>query len=103
MVLQRYAEVSIYTGFKLTNKIENSYTIIVPDEKDVFFIEYFAQLNLNQDIVISRGLCFNYQTDNLVIQKPGEDDDRSDKIVIAYGINLTNLGSRLTNLEAGGN
>jgi hypothetical protein len=40
-VLQGYAEVSNYTGFKLTNKIENSYIIIVHYEKDVFFMGYF--------------------------------------------------------------
>jgi hypothetical protein len=99
-VLQEYVEVSNYTGFKLINKIENSYTIIVPHEKDVSFIEYFGQPNINKDIVISRGLSFNHQTDNLVILKPGEDDDGSDKIVIPYGTDMTNLAYRLSILES---
>jgi hypothetical protein len=41
-VLQGYTEVSNYTKFKITNKIENSYTIIVPHEKDVSFMDYFG-------------------------------------------------------------
>jgi hypothetical protein len=48
-------------------------------------MDYFGQPNLYQDIVISRGLRFNDQTDNLVIQKPGEKDSGAGKIVIPYG------------------
>jgi hypothetical protein len=99
-VLQGYTEVSNYTGFKITNKIENSYTVIVPHEKDVSFMDYFGQPNIYKDIVISRGLRFNDQTDNLVIQKSGEDDDGTGKILIPYGTDLTNIGSRLTTLES---
>jgi hypothetical protein len=101
-ILQRYVEVNNYTEFKLRNKIENSYTIIVSHEKDVSFMDYFGKFNLTQDIVISKGLRFNHQTDNLVIQKPGEDDDESDKIVIPYKTDLTNLKTRLSTLESEG-
>jgi hypothetical protein len=38
-------------------------------------MDYFGQPNHNKDIVISRGLRFNDQTNNLIIQKPGENDD----------------------------
>jgi hypothetical protein len=92
-VLQGYTEVSNYSGFKLTNKIENSYTIIVPHEKDVSFTDYFGQPSIYEDIVILKGLRFNDQTDNLVIQKPGEEDGDAGKIVIPYGTDLTNIGT----------
>jgi hypothetical protein len=95
-ILQGYTEVSNYTGFKLTNKIKNSYKIIVPHEKDVSFMDYFGQPNHNKDIVISKGLRFNDQTDNLVIQKPGQADGGDGKIVIHYGIDLTNIGNGVT-------
>jgi hypothetical protein len=66
-------------------------------------MKYFGSPNLNQDIVISRGLRFNDQTTNLVIQKPGEADGRSGKIAIPYGTDLTNLGTGLTvESESGG-
>jgi hypothetical protein len=38
-------------------------------------------------------ISFQYQTDNLVIQKPGEKDDGVGKIVIPYGTDLTNFGN----------
>jgi hypothetical protein len=53
-VLQGYAEVSDYTGFKLTSKIENSYTIIVPHEKDVSFMDSWGSSTPSKDIVISK-------------------------------------------------
>jgi hypothetical protein len=96
-VLQGYTEVSNYTGFKITNKNENSYTVIVPHEKDVSFMDYFGQPSIYKDIVISKALRFNDQTDNLVIQKPGEDYGGGGKIVIF------NIKSRLRNLEIGRN
>jgi hypothetical protein len=92
-VLQCYTEVSNYTGFNLTNKIENSYTVIVTQEKDVSFLDYFGRPSIYLDIIISRGFRFNHQTDNLVIQKPGQADGGAGKIVIPYGTNLTNLGN----------
>jgi hypothetical protein len=42
IVLQGYTKISNYSGFKLTNKIENSYTIIIPHEKDISFMDYFG-------------------------------------------------------------
>jgi hypothetical protein len=65
-------------------------------------MDYFGQSNIYKDIVISKGLRFNDQTNNLVIQKPGEDDGGAGKIVIPYGTDLTNIGSRLTTLESEG-
>jgi hypothetical protein len=92
-VLQGYAEVSNYSGFKITNKIENSYTIIIPHEKDVSFKDSWGSSSTSNDIVISKGLRFNHQTDNLVIQKPGQGDGGDGKIIIPYGTDLTNIGS----------
>jgi hypothetical protein len=51
-VLQGYAEVSNYTGFKITNKNENSDTVIVLHEKNISLMDYFRQPNNNKDIVI---------------------------------------------------
>jgi hypothetical protein len=62
-ILQGYVKVSNYTGFKKINKTENSYTIIIFHEKVISFMDYFGQHNLYQDIVISRGLRYNHQTD----------------------------------------
>jgi hypothetical protein len=56
-------------------------------------MEYIGSPNINRDIVISRRLRFNHQTNNLLIQKPGEDDDGAGKIVIPYGTDLTNIGN----------
>jgi hypothetical protein len=88
---------------KLTNKIENSYAIIVPHEKDVSFMNDWGSSSTSNDIVISRGFHFNDQTTNFVIQKPREVDEEADKIVIPYETDLTNIESRLINLEDGGN
>jgi hypothetical protein len=46
-----------------------------------------------KDIVISKGFRFNYQIDNLVIQKLGQDDGGVGKIVIPYGTDLSNIGN----------
>jgi hypothetical protein len=56
-------------------------------------MDYFGSRSIYKDIVISKGLHFNDQTDNLVIQKPGEEDDGAGKIVIPSGTYLTNLGT----------
>jgi hypothetical protein len=92
-ILQGYTEVCNYRGFKITNKNENSYTIILPHKKDVSFMDYFGDPTISKDIVISKDLRFNDQTDNLVIQKPGQPDGGAGKIVIPYGTDLTNLGN----------
>jgi hypothetical protein len=64
-------------------------------------MDYFGQPNLNHDIVVSSGFRFIHQTYNLIIQKPGEDDCGSCKIVISYETDLTNIKSRFTTLESG--
>jgi hypothetical protein len=59
-------------------------------------MDYFGQLNINHDIVLSKGLRFNHQINKLVIQKPREVDGGIGKITILYGIDLTNLRTGLT-------
>jgi hypothetical protein len=53
-ILQGHAEVSNYSGLKLTNKIENSYTIIVPHEKDVSFMNDWGSSSTSNDINLER-------------------------------------------------
>jgi hypothetical protein len=42
----------------------------------------------------------NHLPEELIIQKPGEEDGGSGKIVIPYGTDLINLETRLTTLES---
>jgi hypothetical protein len=53
-VLQGYVEVSNYTGFKITNKIENSYTVIVPHEKDVSFMDDWGSSNTSMILLYQK-------------------------------------------------
>jgi hypothetical protein len=48
------------------------------------------------DIVIPKGLRMNHQPTELIIQKPGEVNGGSGKIIIPYGTDLTNLETRLS-------
>jgi hypothetical protein len=51
------------------------------------------------DIVIPKGVRMNHQTAELIIQKQGEADCGSNKLVFFYGTDLTNLGFGLSTLE----
>jgi hypothetical protein len=53
------------------------------------------------DIVIPKGLRINHQPTELSIQKPGEANGKSAKIVIPYGTDLNNLVYVLSTLENG--
>jgi hypothetical protein len=53
------------------------------------------------DIVIPKGLRMNYQPTELFIQKPGEANGGSGKIIIPYETDLTNLVYKLSTLGSG--
>jgi hypothetical protein len=54
------------------------------------------------DIVIQKRLLMNHKPAELIIQKPGEANGGSGKIIILYGTDLTNLVYILSTLKSEG-
>jgi hypothetical protein len=85
---------------KLTNIKDEISASLINHKDDISFM--IDCMNLCTDnIVIPKGLRINHQPTELIIQKPGDADGGSGKIVIPYGTNLANILSRLTTLESG--
>jgi hypothetical protein len=100
--MQGNVEITNITGLKLSN-IKDDTSASLENHKDDISFMMDCMNPCTDDIVIPKGLRMNHQPEELIIQKPGEADGGAGKMVIPYGTDLTNVGSRLTNLEDGGN
>jgi hypothetical protein len=81
--MQGNVEVNKVTGLKLTNIKDETSPSLVNHKGDISFMIDCVN-PCTDDIVIAKGLRMNHQPGELIIQKLGEADGGSNKIVISY-------------------
>jgi hypothetical protein len=96
--------VANYSGLELVNEKDHISTKLINHVNDVSFMDHNnLSPNNTDDIIISKGLRTSVTDNEVVFHKPGDtitDNTSPNQVKLPFGMDLTNIGSRLTAVES---